>query len=844
MLTITDPRGINFLTNEYDSNGRAIRQTQADGGVWTFSYTTSGSFISQTVVTDPRGNPTTYRFNSAGYLIQQTDALGQNTTFERQPGTNLLLATTDPLGRVTRFSYDASGNVITITDPLNNIRTFTYDSTFNKVTGITDPLGNLTTFEYDASGNLIAITDPEQNLKPPGERLKTQIAYNTFGQPISTTDPLGNTTTFTYDSAGNLAAITDPLGNATQRIYDLVSRLIAQTDPLGKTTRFSYDALNRLVGTVDALNGVTTFGYDPNGNLLTVTDARGNSITHEYDSMDRLSRRIDQLGKAETFSYDGIGNLVTTTDRKIQTTSFTYDPLNRRTQATYADGAAASFTYDAAGRLVRADDTVDPHRPITMAYDVLNRLSSETTLLGTVSYQYDALGRRTQMTVSGRSPVAYTYAAASHLRTITQAPLNPVDIQYDAAGRRTLLTLPNGVSTEYVYDFGSRVTAIIYRSALGTLGDLTYQYDAASNRTAVGGSFARTLLPDPVPSATYDAANRQLSFSAKTMTFDDNGSLTILNESAGTTTLTWDARNRLMALTGPAVTGSFRYDAFGRRAVREFDNQLTGFLYENRNLVREVTSNTEINYLHTLATDEPIFFGDGSMMLGYLTDSLGSTLALADAGGAVVTAYTYEPFGRTDASGILAANSFQFTGREYDGRNFYYHRARYYNPILARFLSEDPLGLAAGEPNAYTYAANNPVRWTDLLGLEVKNPNNYPVSPKVLEALSKFNDYIGQDKDIVITGGDRPADPGTHGQELAADIKVPGQPHLQTANQASDSGMFGGVGWYEEGYRNPRDPKVGPHVHVDIRDGTARWGYDKTGREYHGWFPKYKQGRK
>ncbi|MEK7205207.1 MAG: DUF6531 domain-containing protein, partial [candidate division NC10 bacterium] len=139
LLTITDPRGITFLTNEYDTQGRVVRQTQADSGIWIFAYTTTGTFISETKVTDPRGNATTYRFNTAGYPIQQTAALGQSTTSERQPGTNQLLSTTDPLGRVTQFAYDASGNVTSITDPLGNTRTFTYDPTFNKVTSITDP---------------------------------------------------------------------------------------------------------------------------------------------------------------------------------------------------------------------------------------------------------------------------------------------------------------------------------------------------------------------------------------------------------------------------------------------------------------------------------------------------------------------------------------------------------------------------------------------------------------------------------------------------------------------------------------------------------------------------------
>jgi hypothetical protein len=51
--------------------------------------------------------------------------------------------------------------------------------------------------------------------------------------------------------------------------------------------------------------------------------------------------------------------------------------------------------------------------------------------------------------------------------------------------------------------------------------------------------------------------------------------------------------------------------------------------------------------------------------------------------------------------------------------------------------------------------ASDPVNFVDPDGLKVLNPSNYPVSPNVTEALTKFNDYIGQDKNIVITGGDR-----------------------------------------------------------------------------------------
>jgi RHS repeat-associated protein len=127
MLTITDPRGITYLANEYDGDGRVSRQTLADGGTWSFAYTAKGSRITETVVTDPRGNARRDRFNAAGYLVSQTDALGQTTTFTRQAGTNLLLTTTDPLGRVTSYTYDVNANVTSVTDPAGNVRSFTYD---------------------------------------------------------------------------------------------------------------------------------------------------------------------------------------------------------------------------------------------------------------------------------------------------------------------------------------------------------------------------------------------------------------------------------------------------------------------------------------------------------------------------------------------------------------------------------------------------------------------------------------------------------------------------------------------------------------------------------------------
>ncbi len=719
ILTITDPRGITYLTNEYDASGRVARQTQADGGVWLFRYAGPTGAPVGVNVTDPRGNSTTQLLTAEGLARETIDAVGQHTRFERD-ASGQVVAVTDPLGRVTRFEYDAAGNVTKITDRANNVRLFEHEPTFNRLTKLIAPApdgppgdpGPVTTFEYDAKGNLITITDPEQNLKPVPERLKTRIAYNEFGQPQSVTDPLGNVTTFTYDVQGNLATVSDPLHHTSRRTYDLVSRLTAQTDPRGKTTRFAYDDLNRITQIFDALGGPTKFTYDENGNLRSVTDARNHATTYHHDNMDRLERRTDPLMASETFEYDNLGNLIRHTDRKQQTSTFTYDPLNRQVRADYRD-ATTTFVYDAVGRLVQASDSQGGD--ILESYDILDRLIGETTSLGTVAHIYDAIGRRATMSVAGQDLTHYSYDANSRLVQIAQGS-QVVDFDYDVLGRRTGLTLPNGVSTEYQYDTASRLTQLIYRNTAEILGNLTYEYDPAGNRTHIGGSFARTLLPDPIVSASYDGANRQLRFGEKAMTFDANGNLVAGTDASGLTALTWDSRNRLGGIAGPSTTAAFTYDVFGRRTQRQLKGQPTSYLYDGVDIVREIAGGMQANLIRGQRIDEPLVRNSSEY---YLTDALGSIIALTDPAGSLHVAYTYEPFGGTEVVGA-SSNPFQYTARENDGTGLYYYRARYYDPTGGRFLQEDPLPGLASRPqaqNQYSYVTNNPTNLSDAAGL-------------------------------------------------------------------------------------------------------------------------------
>ena len=711
MLTITDAKGITYLTNEYDAQGRVTKQTQADGTTYQFAYTVdiSGAIV-QTDVTNSRGNVRRVTF-SGGLPVTDTRAFGtaiaQTTTWERQAGTNLVTAVIDPLNRRTEYTYDSKGNILTVTrlaGTANAVTTTrTYDPNYQQVASITDPLNHTTTFGYSYPGNLTSVTDALNHT--------TSFTYNGLGQPVTATTPLNHTTQFTYNQSSLLASITDPLGKTGTRSYDGAGRLATTTTPLGRSTTFQYDALNAVKTITDPLNGTTHFTRDRNGNLLSLTDARGNTTSYAYNGMDRMTSRTDPLTQAETYVYDNNGNPTAFTDRKSQVAATTYDPLDRPTLVTYQDNSTTAYTWDAGNRLTQLVDSISG--TITRTYDNLDRLTQEVTPQGTINYTYDAASRRTSMTVQGQTQVTYTYDNADRLTQIAQGSATAT-IAYDNANRRTNLTLPNGVVTEYAYDAASRLTGLTYKLSGTPIGTLTYTYDAAGNRTVVGGTWARTGLPAALTSATYNAANQQTAFGGTTQTFDLNGNLT----SDGTLTYAWDARTRLAGLSGGA-TASFEYDPSGRRTSKTINSTQTGFLYDELNPVQELSGSTPTaNLLTGLQIDEFLTRTDSTGTRAYLIEGLGGTVALTDSAGTVEANYTYEPFGSASTTGSPGSNSFDYTGRESDGTGLKYYRARYYHPALQRFISEDPLGFAGGDANLYAYVFNEPTDLRDPSGLE------------------------------------------------------------------------------------------------------------------------------
>jgi RHS repeat-associated protein len=226
----------------------------------------------------------------------------------------------------------------------------------------------------------------------------------------------------------------------------------------------------------------------------------------------------------------------------------------------------------------------------------------------------------------------------------------------------------------------------------------------------------------------YNASNELTSIGSVTFAYDNNGNRTSTTSGGGTTTYSWDYENRLTSVTLPSSGGtfSFKYDPFGRRIKIVSPSGTIIYAYYGDNIVDQMdaTGTWQSRFTHGLGIDEPLEIRQGSVPLYYHADGLGSIVALTNASRAVAASYTYESFGRWSVQTQIVASPYGFTGREFDNANgatpgpgLYYYRARYYDPSVGRFLSEDPVRSASGGFEFYAYVGNNPANYRDPRGL-------------------------------------------------------------------------------------------------------------------------------
>lgn len=771
--TFTDARG--FVAQiTYDALGNLLREVDSLGGVTERTYADARHPHLETAITDARGNRTAYTYDARGNRLTESRPGNRRVTTWTYDEWNRITQVSYATGHIERRTYDAVGRLVAVqapsrsyaltytaqglvasfTDPLGSIYRYEYDGAGRRPTRVILPGGLSQEFAYTARGELRRVVDPSGAVN--------EFSYDTAGRPVRQTDPLGGTLAVTYhpQHPGAIATRTDRAGRTTRFDYNSRGLLTRVEKPNGAVLQFEYDAAGNRTAFVDSRTNRYAFTFDALNRLIAETDPLGRTRRHTYDANGNRIETVDRNGRKRTFVYD-LQNRRTeerwhdpVTDAVIATNRFTYDPLDRITEWNSPD-AILEPAYHAETQQVSLERVHYPGLPerlVGIGRDAAGRIESvnaghgvnyHRTADGTVgmislsieraNYQFDLQrnGRgdlvrleRRRLSVPQRLVASSLFSNIDprgwlnhfeHFRGTNE----PLDASFTFTRDPDGEVLESRVGTltrAFAYDGNSQ----LLRVSQDGVEVEHYAYDPNGNRTRSHRHAAYET----------DAANRVTRAGDWSFEYDGEGNRVRKSRAGESWNYDYDHRNRLTRVSRalgddpPEVVAEYRYDLRDRRiAVIQggstnwtyyaLDHPVADYLGSEANPVARYVYGDQPDALLALwRRGEGVFFP--------LADQLGTVTRVLDDTGAEVAAYDYDTFGNLlAASGThpAAAGRFGYAGREYDAATgLYYLRARWYDPDLGRFLSEDPLGLSLCEPNLYRYAANSPLRRRDPTG--------------------------------------------------------------------------------------------------------------------------------
>jgi RHS repeat-associated protein len=471
-ITYTDGTQHTF---NYDTQGRLIQESN-NGETLNYQYDSSGAIRA----INSQGASVQTLLNDFGVTGQVIDVLGRSSQIVPDPQNNRA-SSVEPDGTTYTYSYDANGNLASQTNPLGQQVNFSYDPTFNQLQSIKDSRNNPLSYSYDTKGNLTTVT----------------YADNTKEE-------------FSYDSIGNVSRYTNRRNQTIDYTYNKDGLVSSKAFNDGTTIAFGYDTHGNLTSTNDA-SGTTTFSYDNANQIARVTYPNGRFLAYSYDSAGRRSRLQNQDGFASNYFYDKNGRLERLTDvNDALVVRYEYDAVGRLEKEAKGNGTYSTYEYDNAGQLthlVHYGSNGSTNSRFDYAYNVQSLVSSMTTLEGTTTYEYDAIGQLTSVSLPTGRSIQYRYDAAGNRITVADATtatsyatnnLNQYTqvgngtYAYDADGNLISKT-ENGQTWIYSYNTENRLTRV------ETLGNTwEYEYNAFGARTATNYNGQRTeYLVDP-----------------------------------------------------------------------------------------------------------------------------------------------------------------------------------------------------------------------------------------------------------------------------------------------------------------------------------------------------------
>ena len=530
---------------------------------------------------------------------------------------------------------------------------------------------------------------------------------------------------------------------------------------------FVYDSLSRLRSETHPESGTASYQYDANGNLKRRTDARGIATTYSYDSLDRLKTTdytdgtptttvtYDQgangKGRPATASggsgadafhyhydgYDGMGrvlNLRTTLGSRQFDAVYCYNFVGGITQVDYPDthpspGFVWEYEYDDQGRQqeMRSTSSGQTETLIDGYRKIYGRSTSTATTLYAINGTQETITYNNRMQPTRRS-VALTATPTTKLMDLRYSFRDPTSSGNNGNVYRMTDRAQSTTDGKqyYSYDYLQRLTEVRLGSRTSS-NKIAYGYDRWGNRTssATKGTVANFMAcsTDCAVDATtnrisdwrYDAAGNPIGISSSTLQWDGAGRLESI-DSGATASYSYDHLGRRILKRAPSDNTQYFYDVTGKVSW-EFDPDGTG---DHQKMVRAYFNGR-------------LFTSTGDAAAGshtVYTDHLGTPrLKLHVTTAASQARDDYYPFGQQVNTVVDAAHDRRFTGKERDAESgLDYFGARYYHSTAGRFLSVDPV-LDSADPtnpqswNRYTYTFNNPLKYVDPDGREVRVAN-------------------------------------------------------------------------------------------------------------------------
>ncbi len=284
------------------------------------------------------------------------------------------------------------------------------------------------------------------------------------------------------------------------------------------------------------------------------------------------------------------------------------------------------------------------------------------------------------------------------------------------------------VTYDYTYD---ELHRLLSETSDGAYPTINYTYNAIGNimsKTYGINSYAYTYDT----TRKHAVANINFNGNNYAYTYDGNGNMTAGPDftdptQTATRAITYNADNLPTSIVWTktaTVTSAFTYDGSGTRVKKAIQGGSTtwyiGSHYEKKD-------STYTKYIFAGGTRIAKVTTSGYHILH--SDHLGSSTIITESSGGVVESTEYNPFGTTRTHSGATLTNYKYTDQELDPETgLYNYGARYYDPMIGRFISPDPIVQAPFNPqslNRYSYCINSPLMYVDPSGLISLDPRDW-----------------------------------------------------------------------------------------------------------------------